>query len=49
MKNRKAVIKIHELVVRIYVILKYSHNRPIPLTNLLILVLRQTMLRVQQN
>jgi hypothetical protein len=48
MKNRKAVIKIHELVVRIYVIPKYSHNRPIPLTNLRI-ILRQTMLRVQQN
>jgi hypothetical protein len=28
MKNRKAVIKIPELVVRIDVIPKYSHNRP---------------------
>ena len=28
MKNRKAVVKIHELVVRIYVIPKCSHNRP---------------------
>ena len=28
MKNRKAVIKIHELVVRIAVIPKYSHNKP---------------------
>jgi hypothetical protein len=28
MKNRKAVIKIHELVVRIDVISKYFYNRP---------------------
>ena len=28
MKNGQAVIKIHELVVRIDVISKYSHNRP---------------------
>jgi hypothetical protein len=27
MENRKAFIKIHELVIRIYVIAKYSHNR----------------------
>ena len=36
MKNRKAV-KIHELVVSIYVIPKYSHNRP---TSELLIVLR---------
>ena len=38
MKNRKAVIKIHELVVRIDVISKYHHNRPIPLADLLIVL-----------